>query len=484
MAVAEVDRQSFVAGGLAPQLALLDGGTRSPWEQPLYFWLGLVPFLLLAVFLGLMGQTFPAAVLVGLYLVGATFVAPQIGLYVLFAIQAWDPYFVDPARVLETYGLLTPTKAFSFIVILAFLLNRSQQRQAVVVTKRAYAACAAFILWGLLIAIFAPNPLLGVRYAAQVLVLVAVSYAATRLLRTREQVNRLMFWTIVGSLSASLAFYLLGDPSSRQRGTLGEHSNPNTTAMTLAIGMMAIPAAWGLTRRKWMWGLYPAVAAFLMYTLMRTGSRATCGGVVIAYSLGAVFTRGRGFFKKLAAAVLATAFGATLFFAVLNAHVLDEKSQERLESLVSSAPPTSTEFSRWAIWRNSLRVFTSSPLVGVGMGNASAAMGEQLHGEARDVHSNYLGALVETGVVGGLIFLGVLGLAGLAVWRIPQANPGVPATILFLYILLISVMHTSYLTKMFWLPLLLALVLCEHGRKTEALGAVPPQSAPSTGPTP
>ncbi len=480
MAVAEVDRHSFVAGGLTPQLALLDGGARNPWEQPLFFWLGLAPFLLLAVFLGLMGQIFPAGVLVGLYLIGATFVAPQIGLYVLFAIQAWDPYFVDPARVLETYGLLTPTKAFSFIVILAFLLNRRQQRQPVVVTKRAYAACAAFIIWGLLIAIFAPNPMLGVRYAAQVLVLVAVSYAATRLLRTREQVNRLMFWTIAGSFSASLAFYLLGDPASRQRGTLGEYANPNTTAMTLSIGMMAIPAAWGLTRRKWMWALYAPGAAFIMYTLMRTGSRATCGGVVIAYSLGAVLTRGRGFLKKLATAVFATAFGLTLFFVILNAHVLDEKSQERLESLVSDAPPTSAEFSRWAIWRNSLKVFTSSPLVGAGMGNAPQAMSELLHGEARDVHSNYLGALVETGIVGGLIFLGVLVLAGLAVWRIPQANPGVPATILFLYILLINVMHTSYLTKMFWLPLALMLVLAEYGASREAAGAAPLPAAART----
>ncbi|GIK17382.1 MAG: hypothetical protein BroJett003_23460 [Planctomycetota bacterium] len=470
MIAGQLDRGSFDAVGLAPQLALLDGPEENPWARPLYFWIGLPPFAGIAGLLVLLGKPLEAAAAVGVYIVGATFLAPQVGLYAAFAIQAWDPYFVDPARHIEILGFPTPTKVLSLVLAAVLLATPRRRKQKITTTRLAFVLAGGFVAWTVAISALSPLPLLALRYSAQVLVLVVLGLAAVRFIRTREQVNRLMFWTIVGSLTACVLFHATGDPLSQRRGTLGEFSNPNTTAMTLSLGMIAIPAAWGLTRRKWMWALYAPAAAYIMMTLMMTGSRAACVSVVMAYSLGAVLTRGRGFVKKLAAAIFATTFGVGVFFAVLEARILDEKSQQRLEALVQSGQTTGQGFSRWYIWSNGVKTFLADPLVGAGLGNAPLAMAQVLHGEARDVHSNYLAAMVETGAVGAGLFLGVLAAAALATWRIPQANPGVPATILLLYVLLSSVTHTTYLTKMFWLPLVLALVVCEHGASAGRAG--------------
>jgi hypothetical protein len=81
--------------------------------------------------------------------------------------------------------------------------------------------------------------------------------------------------------------------------------------------------------------------------------------------------------------------------------------------------------------------------------------------------------------VGGLMFFGMLAATAWAVWRIPKANPGVPATILLLYVLLLSVTHTTYTTKMFWMPLILTLVVAEYGRR-EADGNLSAGQTPAT----
>lgn len=458
------DARPFVLSDGTPSrmvAAAVDSVFTHPWHRPLYFWLGMAPFAGVSLLLYLLGEPFGAGVCLGLYIVLATFIAPQVGVYTAFAIQAWDPYFVDPARFIPIFGFPTPTKVLSFVLLAAYLVAPRRNKAKLTTSRFTLLIAATLTAWGVLISAFAPDKGLALRYAAQVTVLVVMMLAAVRFLHTREQVNRLMFWTIVGSVTACVAFNLLGDPTSGQRGRLGEFSNPNTTAMTLAVGMVAIPAAWGLTRHRWMWGFYAPAAALIMMTLMKTGSRAACISVVIAYALGPLLTRSRGFIKKLAAAILATSFGTGVFFAVLNARILDEKSQNRLEAIVQSTGRVGTTESRVYIWNNGLKTFLSRPLTGSGLGNAPLAMAAVLPGEARDLHSNYLAALVEGGIAGGVLFLLLLVAAGLAAWRIPKANPGVPAMILMVYVLLSSLTHTTYLTKMFWFPLGLILCLSE-----------------------
>lgn len=476
-----------------PLTALWDAGSRfapgpeinppaHPWHRPLYFWLGMAPFAAVALVLYLMGSTLGAGVCVGIFLALATFVAPQVGVYTAFAVQAWDPYFVDPSRVLPVLGTPTPTKVLSFVLLAAYVVAPRRSKGRLSVTRASFALAAGVTAWGFLNSAFAPDSAIAARYAAQIAVLVIVILTTVRFVRTREQINRLMFWTIVGSITACVAFDLLGDPSTGQRGRLGEFSNPNTTAMTLAVGMMAVPAAWGLTRRKWMWGLYAPAAAYIMITLMKTGSRAACISVVAAYALGPAMTRGRGMVKKLLAAVFASVLGIGVFFAVLNARILDEKSQARLEALVHGSGTFAAGESRWDIWSNGLKTFRANPLLGSGYGNAAMAMEETVPGAGRDVHSNYVAALVEGGMVGGILFLLLLLAAAVAAWRIPRANPGAPAMILVMYLGISSIAHTTYVTKMFWMPLGLILCLCELGARSNREGDGPARKATATPP--
>jgi O-antigen ligase len=87
---------------------------------------------------------------------------------------------------------------------------------------------------------------------------------------------------------------------------------------------------------------------------------------------------------------------------------------------------TSTLDSRLRLWSYGLREFSDTPLSGIGIGNYQNNLSKYIdtHPSERsfftlgveDIHNNYLKLLVETGIVGLLAFLAVLGA-----WLIPVA---------------------------------------------------------------
>ena len=73
-----------------------------------------------------------------------------------------------------------------------------------------------------------------------------------------------------------------------------------------------------------------------------------------------------------------------------------------------------TTVSRLAIWGGAFTVFARSPLLGTGFGNLRGLMGGLLSlpdGWTGDAHNLYLELLAETGLIGFLVFLGLIILA-------------------------------------------------------------------------
>lgn len=450
-----------------PEWAWTDVG-RAPGllESPTSFWAGLAPFAILTAALLLAGQTFWAVVTLGTFVAAATLLAPQVGIYLALVLQAWDPIFIRPEFSFEVLGVITPTKILSFVVLAGYLLVPRERKFPVQQTRACMVLFLGLGLWGCLLIATAPDRAVAWRQSSQALVLLGVCVVAVRLIRTPRQIARLATCAVVGSVSASIGVLLSGESAITTRGTLGEYSNPNTTALALGVGMMCIPAAWGLTRAKLMWVVHGASAALVMTGIMMTGSRAACAAVVVAYSIGGLLTKSPGLAKKIAAAVFASAFGVAVFFAVLEAHILDRKSQERLEALVYGGEAFTAD-SRRFIWRDSVKTLVARPLFGSGFGNTAHAMAEAVPGMARDAHSNYLAVPIEAGVIGALLFFAALAELTRRTWRIPTANPGIPAMIMTSYVLLSGATHTTYVTKWFWFPVAVSWVLIEYGHSPQ-----------------
>lgn len=437
------------------------------------FWLSMLPTILIAILFYGAGFRLAAGVLLLVQVCAISFVIPSVAIYVAFALQAWDPFFTQPFFYLEPFGFVNPSKIFG-VLVSALVAARLGSGPRFPPAIRWFAVIAIlFACYGLTIAPLSADPVFATRNAAQVLILVLFVVGAVMFISTPRQISRLFFWTALGSFSASLLLIATQNRELNVRGALGELGSANVTAMALATGMMAIPAAWGFARSKFAWFVYSAMAVTIMVALMITGSRAACVGVTLSYSFGGIFAPGRGGVQKISATLFASILGAAVFFVVLDSGILPPRTQERLEALVYRSNEAIEGLSRFAIWRNALKTFSYYPISGVGMGNTAAAMSEVVVGEARDAHSNYVAVLTETGLIGfGLAM--TMGMAVLmAVWKIPRANPSVPATMLILYVVLIGMTHTTYMTKFFWMPLALALVLARYGLSQADCAAVP-----------
>jgi O-antigen ligase len=242
-------------------------------------------------------------------------------------------------------------------------------------------------------------------------------------------------WAVVGGIGllALLAVLqqLTGAHASTYGGLAGVLStadgfrsagplNPNNFGQVLAAAaVLAFYLAAAETRRsaRVLAGLLAVVcAAGVVYTQSRAALVALAIGTV---AIGAL----RGVRPRVLAAATVAAVGLGLL--VLPQPLLDRVGA--LPDLASSDPVALEDTAlRGRAGENlaGVRMWTDHPLVGVGPDNFelnylsySAALGIDPRPEQRSAHNLYLESLAETGILGALAFLAVLGLALTGAWR-------------------------------------------------------------------
>ncbi len=120
------------------------------------------------------------------------------------------------------------------------------------------------------------------------------------------------------------------------------------------------------------------------------------------------------------------AFAVMLVAGLLGATQLDLARQiTRISTIVDSITEGDGANGRFDIWAAGIREFSFRPIFGVGSNAyAEATRGYPLEkkdtGEALYAHNTYLSVLVETGMVGFLLFLGILILVARALRRTPK----------------------------------------------------------------
>jgi O-antigen ligase len=275
--------------------------------------------------------------------------------------------------------------------------------------------------------------------------LVLVFYMASRMIRNPQQAGSAVLAITIGlALIACLSLALPNlagsfdvSGSVERLGPLGASSDAgiNRFAGWLAVGAVLPWVALG--GRRVLNVVAKALSIVIIVALVATASK----GALIAAAVGAacwvvLSPRGHRVAKGVGVAAVLT---AGWFLLPAGVH-------QRFAALGQA---NSNAYSRFAIWDAGLKMFLAHPLFGVGVGNYATFAPSYFpqgtgYTEAQAAHSVLFGALAETGAVGALLLLIMIGsilLEGLRLvrsdWRSPTgldsrfdvagpSSPGLP----------------------------------------------------------
>ncbi|HIJ70839.1 MAG TPA: O-antigen ligase family protein [Planctomycetes bacterium] len=433
------------------------------------FWALLIPVGLFAGFMYLGDSKILAVAILGGYILCSMLVSPQIAIYIFFAWQAWDGVFL---KKFELRGF-TVGKALAFVVLFSYVLHMARAKMSLGRAKGLVFFSVAFALLGLLTSPFAINIFVAVKHCLQMVVLAFIVVVGMKVLDTPERIYSALFWLVVGSTVAAVGM-LAGmgaggiGTTKYLRGTLSQDINPITTALGMTLPISAIPALWGLAKRRINYLICIICGIFLLAGMMKTGSRAGVGSLGIACAVAGFMVKGREWGKKILVTVLAVAFiGVTVLF-ILNMNILPEQSQERLEAFVGVGGEESKATGRMYIWKSAFAAYIDrNAIIGVGVANTEFAQ-QEYSGEFKPVHSSLIAPILELGILGAMTFYGMLWVWFRNVRQIKITRLGVPAAIIFITTLVFSAAHTMHYTKYFWIPILLCLLLARQAQMIEA----------------
>jgi len=331
----------------------------------------------------------------------------------------------------------------------------------------------AFVSLGLLTSPFAINVFVAVKSCLQMFVLVLIVIVSLKVLDTPERIHRALFWLVVGSAFAAIGLLMGlgagGAGGTRYlRGTLSQDINPITTALGLTLPLSAVPALWGLAKRKSDYVICVICGALLLAGMMKTGSRAGVGSIVIACAAAGFMVKGREWGKKILVTVLAVVFVGGVFLFVLRMNILPEQSQNRLEAFAGVGGEDAKSTGRMHIWKAAFEAYMDrNPVIGVGVANTEFAQ-QEYSGQFKPVHSSLIAPILELGIIGAVLFYGMLWEWFRRVREIRIASLGVPAAIMYITTFIFSAAHTIHYTKWFWIPIMLCLLLARQAQMLEA----------------
>ncbi len=315
------------------------------------------------------------------------------------------------------------TKALGFLtfVSLALALLRDQRlsERFVRLWQQPLApTVGAFVLWVLLSILWAYDKDDALRTTVSFLGLLGLMVVIGLL----ERRYLLLAWAGL-AFSAALSVpggYILPAPEGSDMAVSGRFgpggAGPNTYSLIVAIAFFA--AYFGLLRRHRIIA-YLLIPVFL-YGIFATGSRTGLIALVATPLLALLVPRlaGRLGWRTLLMYVLGAAAIAVIALAIPS---VAEIALERYSTL-SQIQSEETWNGRWANWQGALDVIASHPVLGVGAGNyAEAALGYsesvQAHSARKAAtkgepsgatHNIVLGVASELGLVGLILFLGIL----------------------------------------------------------------------------
>lgn len=223
----------------------------------------------------------------------------------------------------------------------------------------------------------------------------------------------MMAYVFGGYVAAVATLMLYRQQASELKRFAAVESDPNSLAMTLALGL---PMAWylGMTYRnpflRW------TCRGFIVAGLVAIGLTASRGGMVAAtIALMIVpLTMTKLSPGRLIAAVVMLALAGTLAAAYIPDRIV-----QRLATTGTEVEDLSLG-GRFKLWEAGFKALTERPLAGYGAGFWRGAVSPWLGPNPQVAHNSFLSVAVETGVIGLLLYLGMFLAVFLALMRLPS----------------------------------------------------------------
>ncbi len=333
----------------------------------------------------------------------------------------------------------------------------------------------AFVLWAALSYRWSIAPEFTAERFLTNLQLLAVPLLIWTLCGFEQRCLALLDAYVFGALltAAQTAGRFLSGAQTYYERFAAEGFDPNDLALTLAL---SLPAAYYLSLRrgaKWQWVylLHMASACFaILLTASRGGVLAMAAGLsLILWTLPAI----PAWRRRLLVAGGAAALAAALI-------LVPAASWQRLLTLASEMTE-GTLNDRRVLWREGWRVFQHSPFVGIGAGAYPVALIPAFGEPWRFTpvaHNSFLSVLVETGVVGFVLFAAMLLVMAALALRLPWLERCFWLTVLAVWCLGVSALTWEYRKPTWFLfGILVAHVALRLERGARGWSPAPPEGA-------
>jgi O-antigen ligase len=332
----------------------------------------------------------------------------------------------------------------------------------------AFVLLAAFVAWSLLSLAWSAEPAQTLGRATTYAQLLVMSWIAWEYVRTERDFALVLQLFVLGALFVAavtirefnlinLAGLVITDLRVSAFG-----ANPNELGLTMAI---AVPVSLHLVRQE------PRGLALLIngtylvvgpVAVILTASRSAAVALGIAFLAMLVMLRDARAGTKV---LVGTSLGAV---GAIGLSLIPAYTWERIASI--GAKLQRMDFNnRAANWRAGLEAFADQPFLGVGAGAFQGASSHLIM-VPRSSHSTWLGVLVETGLVGAVLWFGAIAMALLG---LRHATPAVRRLLVAMIVpMMVGMLVTGWdHRKVPWFVFTLALVAAELSRCATARAA-------------
>jgi O-antigen ligase len=304
--------------------------------------------------------------------------------------------------VLPGMGTITRAIGLSAIIVALFLVileKRIKEIPLVILIM------IVFVLWNIITYFWSINPGRTIGRVVTYTQLLAMVWLIWQVCKTNDDYMRIIQAYILGSYVAifdMMVSYFSGQASDFRIAATG--FNPNWLAISLALG---IPMAWHLLYKKhdsklflFLNTLYIPLTIFaIILTASRGGLIATVVGLTV---IPITFFHQRTTVKLL----ISTLFVIIIFISIIAKPTAFENLERNIERLMGTGEMIQTGQLNYrdVIWRAGFKVFSENSIIGVGSGSYSQAV-ESLLSRRYGAHNAYLSVLVDTGIIGIILFL-------------------------------------------------------------------------------
>ena len=425
------------------------------------------------------GEKISALAVMGLWIVGVVLISPRAGIVLTLSLQVWD-MALNP-EIGRGYDWISFGRILAILTVVSYLRYLFTCRTRISTCKKPILLFFVFAAFGLITVVWAPYKVRALSSITKIVIQLIMIVAAVDLLSNRKALKQTFVLMAVGAatggvyaMSGGIARYTGAGVRLMLTGTLIEGFS-----MSIAVAILGAVVLY-LLKTSVKTRIFLAFCGVIMFLVtLRCGTRGVLLGVPISAVIGGALGYWRKLHKLILLGTVVLIFSLGGLYAAAKADFISGELRDRLMSSFQSQ--TFTSNLRLRAWREGLHIAARNPM-GTGAGGEHEAYyiyGREIVLEA---HNVFLSILVEYNIVGLGIFMVALTALAIELFRVKDPALRCGAAMIWGFCMISSLQITMHETRLFWQPIMLAMVMIEidfreQQRAVDALLPCPPDNS-------